>query len=121
MKTLQVFIFCFGLFSANSLFAQTHIDLTGGWELNVQTDMGSGSPTFQLKQDAEGNLTGTYEGQLGESEVKGTLKGNVFHIEFSVQDNVIMYDGTVENDALSGKVVLGSMATGTFTGKRKKG
>lgn len=100
-------------------WAQSTIDLTGTWTLNVTTDAGSGTPTFVLKQDAGGKLTGTYEGQLGESAVTGTNKENVFHIEFSVQGNLIKYDGKIENDTMSGKVELGTMASGTFTGKRK--
>ncbi|MPR35509.1 hypothetical protein [Salmonirosea aquatica] len=101
-------------------FSQSKIDLTGTWLLAVETDAGSGTPTFVLKQDAEGKLTGTYTGQLGETELKGTVEGTDFHIEFSVQDNPVKYDGKIENETLSGKVELGTMAKGTFTGKRKE-
>jgi hypothetical protein len=117
MKKL-LFLFLFFI-SIGPLFAQNTTDLTGAWLLTVETDAGSGTPTFVLKQDAEGNLTGTYAGQLGETEVKGTVKGNEFHIEFSVQDNAVKYDGKVENGTMSGKVAIGTLATGTFTGKRK--
>jgi len=105
--------------STGPVFAQSTLDLTGTWLLAVETDAGSGTPTFVLKQDAGGKLTGTYTGQLGETELKGTVKGNEFHIEFTIQDNVISYDGKIENDAMSGKVELGTLAKGTFTGKRK--
>lgn len=104
----------------NSVSAQTKPDLTGTWLMDVNTDMGSGTPTFVLKQDAEGKLTGTYTGQLGDNELTGTVKDNVVHIEFSVQDNLAEYDGKIENDTLSGKVKIGTLATGTFTGKRKE-
>lgn len=118
MKILTVlFLFFVGI---STTFAQDKIDLTGAWLLTVETDAGSGTPTFTLKQDAEGNITGTYAGQLGETELKGTIKGTEFHIEFSVQDSPVTYDGTMENGMMSGKVVLGTMATGTFTGERKK-
>ena len=117
MKKLTfLLLFYVGMGSA---FAQNAIDLTGTWLLTVETDAGSGTPTFVLKQDAEGKLTGTYAGQLGETEVKGTLKGDEFHIEFSVQDNAVKYDGKVENEMMSGKLAIGTLATGTFTGKRK--
>lgn len=117
MKKLTfLFLFFVGI---GTTFAQDKVDLTGTWLLTVETDAGSGTPTFVLKQDAEGNLTGTYAGQLGETELKGTIKGTEFHIQFSVQDNPVTYDGKIENGTLSGKVAIGTLATGTFTGKRK--
>jgi hypothetical protein len=120
MKKLPYLLFVILFATSISLtsFAQSTHDLTGTWLLDVKTDAGSGTPTFTLKQDAEGKLTGTYEGQLGESPVTGTIKDNVFHIEFSVQGNLIKYDGKIENDTMSGKVELGTMASGTFTGKK---
>lgn len=117
MKKLTVlFLFFVGI---STTFAQDKIDLTGTWLLTVETDAGSGTPTFTLKQDAEGNITGTYTGQLGETELKGTVKGTEFHIEFSVQDNPVTYDGKIENATLSGNLAIGTLARGTFTGKRK--
>ena len=98
--------------------AQDKINLTGTWIVDVQTDMGSGNPTFVLKQEGE-KITGTYNGSLGDSEVSGTLKGNVLHLEFSIQGNLITYDGTATASGISGKVNLAEMAQGTFTGKRK--
>lgn len=105
---------------ANVVSAQTQPDLTGTWLMDVKTDMGSGTPTFVLTQDAEGKLTGTYSGQLGETPITGTVKDDVVHIEFTVQDNLVEYDGKIENDALAGKVKIGTAASGTFTGKRKE-
>jgi len=120
MKKLPYFLLVLLCTTGLSLasFAQSTTDLTGTWTLDVKTDAGSGTPTFKLTQNAEGKLTGTYEGQLGESAVTGTIKDNVFHIEFSVQGNLIKYDGKIENDTMSGKVELGTMASGTFTGKK---
>jgi hypothetical protein len=120
MKKLPYFLLLVIFVTSLSLpsFAQSTPDLTGTWVLNVKTDAGSGTPTFKLKQDSEGKLTGTYQGQLGETDVKGTIQNNGFHIEFSVQGNVITYDGKIENEIMSGKVVLGTMASGTFTGKK---
>lgn len=98
--------------------AQSKIDLTGTWTVDVQTDMGSGNPTFVLKQEGE-KITGTYTGSLGDSQVTGTLKGNVLHLEFSIQGNLITYGGTATDTSISGKVNLAEMASGTFSGKRK--
>ncbi|OOG72977.1 hypothetical protein [Algoriphagus sp. A40] len=98
--------------------AQNAIDVTGSWTMQVQTDAGSGSPAFVLKQEGE-KITGTYTGQLGESPVTGTLKGNVIHLEFNIQGNLITYDGTTTSTEMEGKVNLAEMATGTFKGKKK--
>ncbi len=120
MRKINFILFVLFFTGSSPLLAQDKTDLTGTWTLDVQTDMGSGTPTFVLKQDAEGKITGTYEGQLGESEVTGSIKENAFHIEFSVQGNLVKYDGKVENGAMSGNMEIGTAASGTFTGKRKQ-
>lgn len=113
--SLLILILLFVGFSAQ---AQNSIDVTGSWTMQVQTDAGSGSPTFVLKQEGE-KITGTYTGQLGESPVTGTLKGNAIHLEFNIQGNLIKYDGTATSTEMEGKVNLAEMATGTFKGKKK--
>lgn len=118
MKTLfsTLLILFFVGFTAS---AQETKNVSGTWSMTVQTDAGSGSPTFVLKQDGE-KITGTYTGQLGDSPVTGSLKANVIHLEFSIQGNLITYDGTVTSSSeMSGKVNLAQMASGTFTGKKK--
>lgn len=118
MKSLfsSVIVLLFIGFTAQ---AQNTVNLTGTWVMEVKTDAGSGSPTFILKQDGE-KITGTYAGQLGESPVVGTIKGDVIHLEFNIQGNLITYDGKVTSASdMSGKVNLAEMASGTFTGKKK--
>lgn len=116
-KLLFSFLFFFAL--TVSVQAQEKIDISGTWIMEVLTDAGSGTPTFVLKQDGE-KITGTYTGQLGDSPATGTLKGNVIHLEFSIQGNLITYDGTVTSSSeMSGKVNLAEMASGTFKGKKK--
>lgn len=97
---------------------QETVNITGTWNITVQTDAGSGTPTFNLKQEGE-KITGTYTGQLGEAPVTGTIKGNEIHIEFAIQGNLIKYDGTATSTEMEGKVNLADMATGTFKGKKK--
>jgi hypothetical protein len=111
------------VFAAASLVAQK-IDLTGEWAFEVQTDQGSGSPTITFKQDGD-KLTGKYKGQLGESDLTGTVSGKAIKFSFSGEMQgtafTVTYEGEVEsNDSLKGKVDLAGMATGTFTGTRKK-
>lgn len=98
--------------------------LTGAWVFDVQTDAGSGSPTFTFKQDGE-KLTGRYSGQLGEAEVQGTVKGDSFTFEFTIeqggQGGKIVYTGAILADGrLKGRVSLAGLAEGTFTARRKQ-
>jgi hypothetical protein len=109
------------LFAALSLSAQAP-NLTGKWVLDVQTDAGSGTPTVTLKQDGE-KLTGHYSGQLGESDLTGSIKGNSFSFAFAGdaqgQQFKVTYTGTAEKDTMKGTVDLGGLASGTFTGKKQ--
>ncbi|HLO83358.1 MAG TPA: hypothetical protein VK166_20490 [Chitinophagaceae bacterium] len=102
------------------LQAQQHAKVDGKWLMNVETTMGSGSPTFVLKQVNDSTLTGNYTGALGEAEVKGTVNGNKIRLEFTIQANMIEYTGTVDGDTMKGIVKLGTMGEGSFTGKREK-
>jgi hypothetical protein len=99
---------------------QQHANVKGTWAMTVETSAGSGSPVFELQHVTDTSLSGTYSGRLGKAEVKGTVEGNVIHLEFTISGNVIEYDGTVEDDTMKGKVKLGSMGEGTFTGSKKK-
>jgi hypothetical protein len=104
--------------------AQTpKVDVTGKWAFNVETAAGSGTPTMTFKQDGE-KLTGHYSGQLGESDLTGTVKGADISFTFTIDAQGTMikatYSGTVENkDAIKGKVVLEGLGDGTFTAKRQ--
>ena len=124
MKTLSFVVVALALtFSARAASAQK-FDLTGEWAVEVQTEAGSGSPTLIFKQDGD-KLTGKYKGQLGEADVTGTVTGKTVRFSFSVDAQGtalnITYDGEIEsNSAIKGKVDLGGLGSGTFTGKRVK-
>lgn len=97
------------------------VDVSGSWEVEVQTDQGSGSPSFTFKQDGE-KLTGNYKGTFGEAPVNGTIKGD--KIEFSIKvsgqiEGTVVYSGTTDGKTMKGKVSLAGLGEGTFTGKKK--
>jgi hypothetical protein len=102
--------------------ASDKVDVTGTWLFEVETDQGSGSPTFTFKQDGE-KLTGTYKGAFGEAQVQGTVKGNAIDFSFKISgqgmEGVATYTGTVDKDTMKGKLKLGDLASGTFTAKRQ--
>jgi hypothetical protein len=109
--------------SAFAAQAASKTDVTGKWVFSVQTGAGSGTPTFTFKQDGE-KLTGHYSGQLGEAELTGTVKGDAITFTFNgdAAGNAVevTYSGTVESkDSMKGKVKLGDLGEGTFTGKRQ--
>ena len=96
-------------------------NVTGEWDFAVETQAGTGTPHFSLKQDGT-NVTGHYKGQLGEAPVTGTVKGNELTINFKVNaqgtDLAITYSGTVDGSSIKGKVSLGELGEGSFTGKK---
>ena len=96
-------------------------NVAGEWDFTVETQAGTGTPHFSLKQDGS-NVTGTYKGQLGEAPVTGNVKGNELTINFKVNaqgtDLAITYTGTVDGSSIKGKVSLGELGEGSFTGKK---
>jgi len=111
------------LFSADGSAQAAKVDLTGKWLFTVDTGAGSGTPTITLQQQGE-TLTGHYSGQLGEADLKGSVKGQEVAFMFSVDAQGVKldctYTGSIENkDSLKGKVDIAGFATGTFTAKRQ--
>lgn len=102
--------------------AQT-VNVTGDWAFTVETGMGSGSPAITFKQDGE-KLTGTYSGQLGNTNFTGTVKGTAIEFSFTTdaqgQQVDVVYKGTVDGTAMKGSVAIaGGQLSGTFAGKKK--
>src|SRR5262245_10393917 len=109
--------------SAPNTNAQAKVNVTGKWLFNVETGAGSGTPTMTFTQDGE-KLTGKYNGQFGEADLTGTVKGQDIAFSFNVdaQGTAVSfkYTGTIENkDALKGKVEIAGLGEGTFTAKRQ--
>ena len=85
-------------------------DVSGTWQLTVETSQGTGSPTVVLQQQGE-ELTGTFHSQLlGDAKVSGSVKGNV--IEFGFEGDAggqkikVSYKGTIESvTAMKGTAV----------------
>jgi hypothetical protein len=110
------------LFALIPMAALAH-DITGKWMFQVDTDAGSGSPTFVFKQAGEA-LTGTYSGLFGSAELTGAVKGD--HVEFSFeagpdgQKAKIVYKGKIESAAkMQGSADLGGMGSGTWSATKQ--
>ena len=96
-------------------------DVTGAWNVTVETEAGSGNPSFTLKQEGE-KLTGRYKGMLGEFDVTGTVKGDKIEFSFKATGQVegsVNYAGTTDGKTMKGKVSLAGLGEGTFTGKKQ--
>jgi hypothetical protein len=97
-------------------------DVTGTWNVTVEIQGNTGTPTFVLKQDGE-KLTGTYSGMLGDAPVTGTIKGDQVEWSFDVKSDQVSgkvtYRGTVSGAKMSGKLSLGDLGEGTWTATRK--
>jgi hypothetical protein len=112
------------MLSATQTNAQADkVNVTGKWLFNVETGAGSGTPTMTFTQDGE-KLTGKYNGQFGNADLTGTVKGQDIAFSFNVDAQgtalTFKYTGTVENkDALKGKVEIVGLGEGTFTAKRQ--
>jgi len=99
------------------------VNVTGAWLFQVETSNGTGSPTFNFKQEGE-KLTGQYKGAFGEAPVTGTVKDNkiefTLKVEAQGQSLTLTYTGTIEKDGtMKGTVALGDLGSGTWTGKRQ--
>jgi hypothetical protein len=100
--------------------ADVKVDVSGTWEVEVDLGGNTGTPTFTFKQNGE-KLTGKYQGQLGEANVTGTVKGNKIEFSFEAGDlGKAVYTGTFEKGEMKGKARYGDQLSGTWTGKRKK-
>ena len=116
---LIVLTFALALFSLAALAS----DVSGTWIANVETDAGSGSPTFVFKQTGD-QITGTYTGAFGEAKITGTVKGNQitwgWESTATGEATKITYTGTLGDDGkIKGTVDLGSVGKGTFTASKK--
>ena len=99
-------------------------DVTGTWELNVESPMGSRASDAIFTQTGE-TLGGKMVSPRGEVPLKGAINGDAitFGINVNVQgqDLQIDYTGTVTGpDTMSGTVVFGSFGDGKWTGKKKQ-
>ncbi len=97
-------------------------NINGYWNFSVESELGSGTPSFTFKQSGE-TLTGTYKGALGEAPIAGTVKGNDVRFSFKVnlqdEEITVVYTGKVEGkDNMKGKVTFGQHGEGTWTAKK---
>src|SRR5262249_33677825 len=97
------------------------VDVSGAGSVTVETESGSGNPSFTFKQGGE-KLIGRYKGLLGEFDLTGTVKGDKIEFSFKATgqvEGVVNYAGTTDGKTMKGKVALAGLGEGTFTGKKQ--
>lgn len=99
------------------------IDVTGTWDMAVETPQGTMALSATFKQDGE-KLTGTQTSQMGETALEGTVKGSdiafVIAIDMQGQQMTITYSGKIDGDAMSGAIEFGTFGSSTWAGKKRK-
>jgi len=127
MTRLTVLVAAAALATA-SAFAQDapkdkKVDVTGSWEVTVESPQGTMASTATYKQEGE-KLTGTHVGRMGEVALAGTVKGAEIAYTITVdaqgQSFTLSYAGKVDGDTITGSVDFGGMGSAPWTAKRKK-
>ena len=99
------------------------VDITGAWQLTVESPQGTMVITANFKQDGE-TLTGTHVSEMGESPLKGTVKGvdveYTLTIDMGGQQMSIVHKAKVDGDTMKGSADIEGMGTIAFTAKKKQ-
>jgi hypothetical protein len=101
--------------------AAAQMNLTGDWDMTIQSPQGTNTVKVTLTQDGE-TVSGRVTSQLGELPVTGALTGDDLKIAFTLpiqgQSIVIVMTGKVEGPTLAGKVQFGDFGEGDWTATR---
>ena len=125
---VSVIVVVAALALAGSAFAQEKpketpkIDVSGTWDVSVETPQGTMALTSTFKQDGE-KLTGTQSSQMGDMSLEGTIKGAdiafAIVIDMQGQQMTINYIGKVDGETMSGTIEFGGMGSSTWTAKKQ--
>ena len=104
-------------------FGWQNVDVSGDWELTLQSPRGEFTQNVHFDQEGE-SLKVAMEGRGGgESTGAGTIKGS--EIQWTVTRSTPRgeftsnYTGVVEGDTMSGEVQMGDFGSRQWTAKRK--
>ena len=103
--------------------AQTKpMDITGAWQMTVESPQGAMVITANFKQEGE-TLTGNHVSEMGEAPLKGTVKGvdveYTLTLDMGGQQMSIVHKAKVDGDTMKGSADIQGMGTIAFTAKRK--
>jgi hypothetical protein len=99
------------------------VNITGTWEMTVDSPQGAMAITANFKQDGE-TLTGNHVSEMGEAPLKGTVKGvdveYTLTLDMGGQQMTIVHKAKVDGNTMTGSAEIGGMGTITFTAKKKQ-
>lgn len=99
----------------------TQTDVTGKWDMTIDTDQGAAPGTLTLTQDGE-KLTGELASDQGTLEFEGTIIGDkvawVAEVDAGGAFIEITVEGTVDGDQMMGTLDFGGYGGGDWTAKR---
>ena len=100
---------------------QETVDVTGVWDMLVDTPQGQMNIVGTFKQEGE-KLTGTQASPMGEVALEGTVIGTEIKytivIDMQGQQMTIVFGGKVEGDTMNGIFELGGMGSSTWSAKK---
>lgn len=98
-------------------------DITGAWEVTVESPQGAATIDVTFKQVGEA-VTGTVTTPMGAVDFKGTLIDDALNVSsaLEVQGNKLdmALTATVSGDMMTGKLVIAGMGEVPWTAKRKR-
>jgi len=101
--------------------AAGQINLTGDWDMTIESPQGANTVKVTLTQDGE-KLSGLFKSQMGELPFTGTLTGVDVKVAFTLpvqgQSLEIVMTGKVDGPAIAGKVQFGGFGEGDWSAKR---
>jgi hypothetical protein len=122
-RSVRILVFVGLALGGAALWAKA-VDVTGDWEMTLQSPQGERTMKVSFIQTGE-SLEVKAEGFQGE-EIKGTgkIKDNEIEWTFAISspqgEMSIVHKGKVDGDTMSGAVSLGEMGTADWTAKRIK-
>jgi hypothetical protein len=121
-KRNQIVLALFAWLSFVLLASAQTADVSGEWELIIQSPRGEMNSTAKFVQDGE-TLTVTMTSQRGESTGAGTIKGN--DIEWTVTSDTPRgkftrtYKGKVDGNTMKGEVQMGDRGSMEWKATKK--
>ncbi len=102
--------------------AAAQANVSGPWEVTIDSPQGAMSIDADLKQDGEA-LTGMITSPMGNVELKGTFKNNELAFSYSVpmqgQNLDITMTGKLAGDTIDGLVAIAGLGEVPWKAKRK--
>jgi hypothetical protein len=101
--------------------AAAQINLTGDWDMTIESPQGTNTVKVTLTQDGE-KVSGLFKSEMGELPFTGTLVGADLKFAFAIpiqgQSLDIAVTGKVDGATIAGKMQFGGFGEGDWTAKR---